>query len=484
MLTLIRYLLAERAFTRISIFEQRSQVGGLWNYLSCDEASAATVPIPQTNPHAPVATPVWRQGPQVNSELKQSGRIASFMSPVYDRLETNIPKDLMGFSDLAWPSDYQLFPKHSQVLEYLKTYARDVEELISFNTQVLDVKQKVDDSSWSVTTRALSPQDERSECTTQHNFDAVIVANGHYDVPHIPAVAGMEAWNQAFPGAISHSMFYRKPENYADKKVIIVGNSASGIDIGAQIATVCKLPLLQSQKSESYLSTGPSPGKQEKPEIVEYTVENRSVRFKDGTVESDIDAVVYCTGYFYSYPFLDSLDPPLVTTGERVENTFQHIFYQPNPTLALLVLNQKVIPFPVAEAQSAVVARVLSGRLPLPSSHEMQAWEEHITGEMGKGKAFHVLQFPKDAEYINMLHQWARSADEERTSAKVEGQTVGKTPPWWGERERWTRERFPAIKKAFQDCGEERHSKLTLADIGYDFETWRVERAQEQRKLL
>lgn len=397
---------------------------------------------------------------------------AAFMTPVYERLETNIPRGLMGFSDVDWPEACQLFPKHDDVLAYIKQYAEDVRHLIEFQTQVLNVRQ-LEGGSWSVSTQKVRKGARRS--VREQIFDAVVVANGHYNVPYIPSVPGIEAWSASYPGVITHSRSYRRPDDYTGTKVIVVGNSASGIDIGAQVATVCKI-LIQSQKSESYLGSVASPNKLEKPEIVEYIQKDRGVRFADGTVETRIDAILYCTGYFYSYPFLDSLDPPLITTGERVENLYQHMFYRPNPSLAFLVLNQKVIPFPLAEVQSAVIARVFSGRLALPDQEAMKSWEDSVVAEMGNGKSFHVLKFPKDADYINTLHDWALSVDGE-------GKTVGKAPPYWGEKEYWTRERFPAIKKAFQDWGEERQTQRTLEDVGYSFEQWKAEKSQEQKLL-
>ncbi|GIZ49633.1 hypothetical protein CKM354_001266200 [Cercospora kikuchii] len=460
-----KYLIAEKAFSKIVIYEQRSKTGGLWNYLPCNEGSAK-VPVPQTNPHAGHAEPVWGQ-------VGHDGNVSEepdFVSPVYERLETNIPRGLMGFSDLDWDQDRQLFPKHEDVLNYLQTYGKDVSHLIKFRTQVLHVRLRPDEK-WTVTTAPISQSNSPQE-PTQETFDAVICANGHYEVPYIPQVPGISTFHKNHPNIISHSKFYRKPEAYTNKKVIIVGNSASGIDIGSQIERVCKLPLIISQKSESYLNVeGSKPSQISKPEIISYIPSNRTVKFSDGTIEKDIDHVVYCTGYFYSYPFLESLDPPIITTGERVQNTYQHLFYAPQPTLSFLVLNQKVIPFPMAEVQSAVIARVLSGRLTLPSLHEMKAWEEGVEKEMGTGRNFHVLKFPKDAEQINALSDWARSADGE------EGDDVGigKKPPRWGEKEFYTRERFPNIKSAFNALGEGRYQVRRLEEVGFDFEKWRAE---------
>lgn len=196
---------------------------------------------------------------------------------------------------------------------------------------------------------------------------------------------------------IVHSKYYRNPEKYAGKKVIVVGNSASGVDIANQIAAVCKQPLLVSHRSGSINSAAQTG----RPEIAEFIVQDRTVKFVDGSMDTDIDAVIYCTGYLYSFPFLESLHAPLIRTGECVENLYQHIFYRPQPTLAFGVLVQKVIPFPMAEAQAAVIARAWSGRLELPDSAQMAAWERRTLEETGGRRKFHVLPFPKDADYLS-----------------------------------------------------------------------------------
>lgn len=436
--------------------------------MPCPDAQSHNAPIPQTDPNAGLDQPIRRnvngapdldqdESPQVNGYTG-----LTFMSPIYDQLETNIPRGLMGFSDLNWPEDCQLFPQHEVVLEYIERYAEEVKHLIRFSTQVVDVRL-IAGGRWLVKTQPVSPGSSLE--IKEEAFDAVLVANGHFNVHSIPAVRGIESWNNAYPDSITHSKFYRSPADYSNKKTIVVGNSASGVDIGAQIAKECQLPLLQSEKSESYLQPDASSSILPKPEITEYFVEDRTIRFKDGTTESNVDRLVYCTGYFYSFPFLRSLNPPPINTGERVESTYKHIFYRPDPTLAFTVLNQKVIPFPMAEAQSAVIARVWSGRLELPDEAEMRAWEKQTMREAGQEKSFHLLKFPKDADYINEMYAWAVSADGENT--------VGKTPPFWGEKEYWTRERFPAIKKTFQSFGDERHQKRTLKSAGFDFDAWK-----------
>lgn len=370
----------------------------------------------------------------------------------------------MGFQDLDWPQESQLFPKHETVLKYIQDYGADVQDLIQYETQVLDVSpiSPNPSSPWKVLTR-----DIRSDAQIEEEYDAVIVANGHFIVPYIPDIPDVRAWNETYPGAITHAKYYRDPAEYAGKKVVVIGNSASGSDISTQIAQYCAHPLLWSMKSPSIFKVGTSPAKRELPPIAKFLPSTRGVEFEDGTVENDVDAVVFATGYFYSLPFLENVEPRLIRDGSHVQHTYQHVFYTPRPTLSFLALPQRVIPFPVAEAQAAAVARVYSGRLALPPIDAMQDWERGVIEEMGDGRNFHLLPFPKDGNYINEMARWALSATP-RDGLENEGK--GKVPPTWGEWEFWCRENFPKIRAAFGALGEKRFGVRTLEEVGFSFE--------------
>lgn len=246
------------------------------------------------------------------------------------------------------------------------------------------------------------------------------------------------------------------------------------MDIGAQIAQFSAKPLLISTRSPF---TPSNPNQQALPEIAEFLPPStctsssasnsrpRSIRFTNNHVEHSIDAILFCTGYLYSYVFLPTdISPPLITDGARVHNVYQHIFYTGDPTLVFLTLPWNIVPFAVAEAQSAVIARVWSGRMTLPALTVMERWEEEGKRERGKGKAFHRLVTPTDVDYINELYRWSMSADGEGKDA------VGKRPPYWGDRERWIRINVPAIKRAFVAKGSHRHSVRRLEELGFCFE--------------
>lgn len=249
-----------------------------------------------------------------------------------------------------------------------------------------------------------------------------------------------------------------------------MGNSASGIDISREISTISQLPLLVSEKSPSIaIPNGfQNPATELLSIISSFDVKDRTVHFSCGRTETCVDSVLFCTGYMYSYPFLRNLSPlPAVcSSGVRVENLYYQMIYHPSPTLFFTGLPQRVVPFPVSEAQSAVIARLLSGRLQLPAAGVMQAWEQESLVWKGSNKRFHDLKFPLDADYINSLSKWATSAPRNKV---LENDGVGKMPPFWGEEKRWLRSIMPQVKDSSKRLGDNRFKIRTLEELGFNF---------------
>jgi cation diffusion facilitator CzcD-associated flavoprotein CzcO len=434
-LAVAKFLAEERAFDHIQIFEQQSEVGGVWNYSS---NIAGHIAVPQTSPHNPPELPIWPEGAPA----------PLFSNPMYDHLNTNIPKGLMNFSDQDFLPESLLFPSREDVQDYLVKYSRDVRQLIRFSTQVEDVRQTGGSEKplWKLVSRSIITGEQE-----KHRFDAIVVATGHYSVPYMPAVSGIESFNSAYPSIITHSKVYRSPTPFTGKKVIVVGNAASGLDIGIQIGQVCKRPLLNSVHTPSSLDLG-NQDKEEVPAIAEFLGKERGVRFENGRVETDIDAIIYCTGYLYSYPFLKSMDLPVVTTGRRVIGLYRQLFNIDRPTLAFTALQKKIIPFPLSEVQGAAIAKVWSNKLDLPGREEMVLLEKKQLEERGDGTNFHVLGYPKDAEYINDLHGWVKNSSD----------GFAKVPAFWGKKELWLREINTELKKKFIEEGEQARTTKVL----------------------
>ncbi|KAF2637373.1 thiol-specific monooxygenase [Massarina eburnea CBS 473.64] len=470
-LAAIKYLKAENYFDRIVAFDQRDEVGGVWNYTGAvSESNQPDFTIPRTKPAGVVERPST-----TISATGEEKRV--FTSPIYDSLETNIPHTLMNYSDKKFPQDCPLFPPFAVVKQYLEEYASEIKEFLKLGTQIIEV-QPIQEEGEKVTRWKVTYIDLATSIRSTEIFDAIVCASGHYSDPFIPHIPGISEFNDNHPNVISHSKYYRKPEEFANKRVIVIGHSASGIDISSQISAVAAHVII-SEKEKPAAIHMETDSITYRPEISEFIHENRTVRFVDGHIESDIDSIIFCTGYQYSFPFLKGLNPPAITTGERTKYTYQQIFYFPQPTITFLTLPQRIIPFPVAEAQSAYIARVFSGRLTLPTFADMQAWEDGVVAEKGDGKFYHNLQFPQDAAYINMLHEISMSAEVIESRGLV-NRGHGKIPPFWDEEARWTRQRFPMIKQAALNLGEERRNVRCLRDLGFDFETWKQEQQVEK----
>jgi hypothetical protein len=96
--------------------------------------------------------------------------------------------------------------------------------------------------------------------------------------------------------------------------------------------------------------------------------------------------VMYCTGYVYSFPFLDT-DGVVTVDDNRVGPLFEHVFPPAlAPSLSFVGVPRKV-PAPwFFEAQGKWVAQVLSGRRTLPPVEEMlRAVDEHYRARAAAG---------------------------------------------------------------------------------------------------
>lgn len=206
------------------------------------------------------------------------------------------------------------------------------------------------------------------------------------------------------------------------------------------------------------------------PEITWFQAEGRNVHFANGNIETEVDAVIFCTGFHYSYPFLQSLEPGVVDPkGGYVKHLWENVLYTTDPTLAFLSVPQRGIPFPLVETQSAVISRIWSGRLIPQSEIEMESWvkEEHL--KKGEGKPIHIINFPEDVEYMQRLYDL--SATVLRTpELGLENEGDGKRPPRWGSQQIWIRGKVGEIKQASRLAGDSRFNITSAEELGFLYE--------------
>ena len=148
---------------------------------------------------------------------------------VYPHLETNIDSKVMEYStelieETKSPLSIQRhgndtpFRHHSTIQKYVEGLLdrNGYQDLVEYNTTVEKVEKLTEKGPWRVTLRREEP-DRNRDYWWSEDFDAVLVANGHYTVPFIPIIDGLAEFAKAYPGSVEHSKGYRGPEKYRGK---------------------------------------------------------------------------------------------------------------------------------------------------------------------------------------------------------------------------------------------------------------------------
>ncbi|CUM46472.1 uncharacterized protein AC631_05388 [Debaryomyces fabryi] len=364
----------------VDLFERNDKLGGVWLYNE-KKTNGLQDAIDINNPSV--------------------GR-NEFFSPMYKHLETNITGKLMQYANSSFPSDVFAYPTRQEVFQYLQEYSHTIpkDTKIHLNSNVLSLTKR--SKVWEV-----QVEDLKVKKTSIKQYDAIVLANGHFETPFIPKVEGLNSWHIKLPLSITHAKYYNDPNEFANKNVLVVGSSSSGSDIAIQLSVRCNKVYVSNRGN----SLGPE-FKNLRASVIglitKYDFDNnKSVTTAEGDTISDIDTVIFCTGYRYDFPFLKSymddesiLDPE----GTVVHNLYKQMFYIPDPSLAFLVLPKLIVPMPLAESQAAVLSRVFSGKMKLPDTETMTS--EYLKEFETKGKEFHNLKFPADADYCKSLQEW------------------------------------------------------------------------------
>ncbi|KAL0040645.1 hypothetical protein WJX79_000450 [Trebouxia sp. C0005] len=241
----------------------------------------------------------------------------------------------------------------------------------------------------------------------------------HEEVLRCPEVKGSDV----FPGQVTHSHNYRHNEAFKGQTVVLVGASASGEDICREIAEVADKVYLcaRSWQNPAWATETVPFGHQHniwRRPVPSSLAKDGSVTFSDGQRVERVDSVMYCTGYLYIFPFLDNI---VSTADNRVAPVYRHIFpLSTAPTLSIIGLPWKVVPFPEFEVQAKWIARVLSKRVHLPSMDAMQAEVQRFYADLEQQEV--------PARYTHQLgdKQWAYKD----WIAEQCGPDVAKTEPW------------------------------------------------------
>jgi cation diffusion facilitator CzcD-associated flavoprotein CzcO len=100
------------------------------------------------------------------------------------------------------------------IRDYLAALAarRGYPRLVAYNTTVERAEKA--GGEWRLTLRR---EDKDGDYWWSETFDALVVASGHYSVPYIPSIPGLDEWARARPGSVIHSKHYRGRDAFRGK---------------------------------------------------------------------------------------------------------------------------------------------------------------------------------------------------------------------------------------------------------------------------
>jgi len=388
------------------------------------------------------------------------------MSSAYRSLHINTSRERMEYSDFPMPKDWPDFCHHALIKQYFNDYVDHfgIRDRITFSTAVKRAARGPD-GVWEV---ALSTGEAR-------RYDAVVVANGHHWDPRWPEPAFPGA--DTFAGRQMHSHEYVDTQGFEGKKVVVLGMGNSAMDIAVEVSLVTERTLLAARRGAwiipNYLFGKPSdqlpvnpripfslrqrwvhelvkrvvgsPAAfglpepdhivgQAHPTISNYILarvahgevvpkpniaafEGSSVRFADGSVEEDVDVVVYCTGYKVTFPFFDE---DLISAPDNDLPLYRRVFHPEVDNVFFLSLLQPLgATMPLAEAQAHWVARFLRGEYQLPPPADVRADMERERARMFKRYVTskrHTMQVDFDDYLFELRRELRRGGDRARRS--------------------------------------------------------------------
>ena len=316
----------------IVCFEKQSDWGGLWNY-------------------------TWRTGTDEYGDPVHGS--------MYRYLWSNGPKECLEFADYTFDDHFgqpiPSYPPREVLHDYIVGRAKKggLRKYIRFNTPVRLVSFSDKKKKFSVTA-----EDMKKRKTISEDFDYVIVANGHFSVPNVPRFEGVET----FPGRVMHGHDFREAREFAGRRLLVVGASYSAEDIALQCHKYGAKSVTMCWRTKPMGFHWPS-GMDERP-LLQKLVGNVA-HFKDGST-AEIDAIILCTGYQHSFPFLE--DKLRLRTRNRLNppGLYKGIFWEDNPRLMYLGMQDQFYTFSMFDAQAWYARDYILGRIKLPAKKTMQ----------------------------------------------------------------------------------------------------------------
>ncbi|KQK08960.1 probable indole-3-pyruvate monooxygenase YUCCA4 isoform X2 [Brachypodium distachyon] len=154
--------------------------------------------------------------------LERSDSLAfTWRHRMYDRLALHLPKRFCELPLLPFSDKYPTYPSKKQFLFYMEEYAAKAGITPRFGASVEEAAFDASVGAWIV--RLAGGEVLMAKW--------LVVATGENAEPHIPEFPGMSQ----FGGRVMHTCDYKSGEEFAGKKVLVVGCGNSGMEVSLDL---------------------------------------------------------------------------------------------------------------------------------------------------------------------------------------------------------------------------------------------------------
>jgi len=377
----------------IVCYEKQGDWGGLWNYS-------------------------WRTGTDQHGEAVHGS--------MYRYLWSNGPKECLEFPHYTFEEHYgkaiPSFPPREVLFDYLKGLwsKGDARKWIKFNTVVRDVVYNKKTDNFTVSVKDLVADEVRDG----EQFDYVVVAAGHYSVPHVPTFTGIEK----FPGRVMHAHDFREANEFAGKRLLLIGSSYSAEDNALQCLKYGAKGIICTWRSKPMGFKWPKEV-EEKPLVQRF--EGKIAHFKDGS-SAEVDVVMMCTGYLHSYPYL----------REELRLKSKNVLYPPglykgivwqkggNNKLLYCGVQDQYYTYTMFDVCGLWAVKLMQGEIDLPDADTMDRdWQQWVERNKTLKDCHEEIDFqtdfvvdlvkdcgadyPYDVDVGDMFHSWEGHKDRD-----------------------------------------------------------------------
>ena len=141
-------------------------------------------------------------------------------------------KSTYAFSDFPFPNYVPQWPSGEQVQDYLAAYVErfGLEHRLRLGTEVVAAQLDETAGQWT-----LHISDGASGARATERFDHLVIANGVFSEPHLPAFAGAAEYLAA-GGRIVHTTQLRDQEATRGRHVLVLGYGKSACDVAEAVS--------------------------------------------------------------------------------------------------------------------------------------------------------------------------------------------------------------------------------------------------------